>query len=366
MNHINEIKITAFRGICDLELSDLSQINIIAGDNNCGKTSILEAIDCFEQPENMGKWSSLTRRINTPARYNDMTLYEGISDLFNINSENKSVQCMLKTEKEAYTLVAKASESIEEMTEKTYAKKIGLKYLNENSEELEQETREVAKMKFEVSLNGEIILNEDIYEGQRNALNSRVTISDDSGKIVYISPFRHVTGSVFLNDILNSPELYEEMLSVLKEYDNDIISINYDNESGYIRGTYKILSKAHKKALPLNVYGDGMKKAILLMSAVVKAKNGILLLDEFETAIHTSAMENTFKWILKTCKKLNVQVFMTSHSIEAISKVLKCCPDMEKDIRMITLADTKNGIKARNVNGSKAIKLMDVYGLELR
>lgn len=32
------------------------------------------------------------------------------------------------------------------------------------------------------------------------------------------------------------------------------------------------------------------KKAILLISAVVSAKNGILLLDEFETAIHTSAM----------------------------------------------------------------------------
>lgn len=81
--------------------------------------------------------------------------------------------------------------------------------------------------------------------------------------------------------------MYEEMLMVLKEYDSDIISINYDNESnGPVgRGVYKILSKAHKKALPLNVYGDGMKKAILLMSAVIQAKDGILLLDEFETAI---------------------------------------------------------------------------------
>ena len=80
---------------------------------------------------------------------------------------------------------------------------------------------------------------------------------------------------------------------------------------------YKILSKSNKKALPLNVYGDGMKKAILLMSAVIAAKDGILLLDEFETAIHTSAMNKTFKWIIESCKKLNVQVFMTSHSKEA-------------------------------------------------
>ena len=66
----------------------------------------------------------------------------------------------------------------------------------------------------------------------------------------------------------------------------------------------KILSKSNKKALPLNVYGDGMKKAILLMSAVIAAKDGILLLDEFETAIHTSAMNKTFKWIIESCEKI--------------------------------------------------------------
>ena len=57
-----------------------------------------------------------------------------------------------------------------------------------------------------------------------------------------------------------------------------------------------------------------MKKAILLISAVVNAKNGILLLDEFETAIHTTAMNKVFSWILKSCLKLNVQLFLTSHS----------------------------------------------------
>ena len=57
-----------------------------------------------------------------------------------------------------------------------------------------------------------------------------------------------------------------------------------------------------------------MKKAILLISAVVNAKNGILLLDEFETAIHTTAMNKVFSRILKSCLKLNVQLFLTSHS----------------------------------------------------
>lgn len=186
--------------------------------------------------------------------------------------------------------------------------------------------------------------------------------------VVFISPSRHTEGALFLSSILDEPELYEEMLSVLKEFDEDIISINLDTQGDNIMGrkTYKILSRSHKKALPLNVYGDGMKKAILLMSAVIKAKNGILLLDEFETAIHTSAMDRTFKWILETCLKLNVQVFLTSHSKEAIDKVLRISKELTKKMVLYTLYCDKDKSFARRLEGEKALEVQDEMGLELR
>jgi len=371
MKHINEIGIKSFRGINNLNLTDLAQINIITGDNNCGKTSILEVLESFSQPDDIFMWNSLTRREESLNSLTGMTLYDGIYDLFNINYDEKRIEYALKSADETWTLIAEASESIEEISEIKYINLSGFYIPEERKRDWENRTREIEKLQFEVFLNGKKILRERIYNAPRYATGIVRRRKGESGfgqNIVYISPIRHATGEVFLSDVLNSPELYEEMLTILKEYDENIISINYDKEKeGSIgRGIYKILSKSHKKALPLNVYGDGMKKAILLMSAVVKAKDGILLLDEFETAIHTSAMERTFKWILETCRKLNVQVFMTSHSIEAISKVLKCCPDMQKNIRMITLVETEGGIKARNVNAIKAIQLMDEYGLELR
>ena len=171
---------------------------------------------------------------------------------------------------------------------------------------------------------------------------------------------------LFLGDVLNIPDLYEEMLGVLKEFDENILSINYSNDDGKRRGVYKILSKSQKKALPLNVYGDGMKKAILLMSAVIKAENGILLLDEFETAIHTSAMDKVFRWILESCKKLNVQVFMTSHSKEAIEKILKCAPNLKSDIAVYTIYKDESGSSVRRLTAEKAIEVQDEMRLELR
>ena len=50
MRHIKEITIDKFRGIEGLALKDLGDINLIVGDNNVGKTSILEAVQLFETP----------------------------------------------------------------------------------------------------------------------------------------------------------------------------------------------------------------------------------------------------------------------------------------------------------------------------
>lgn len=371
MERIKKITINSYRGINSLELKDLSLINIIAGDNNCGKTSVLEVLESFRQPDDIIMWNSLTRRDTLMSGRVGMTIYEGISDLFNINSDEKKIEYALETENEIFKIEANAHETIEEISGKMYANLLGMYVPEEQRAELEQQTQEVIKLWFEVLLNGKRIVKEKIYNVQRYTTRvAHITRrSQELGQnILYISPIRHATGKVFLSEVLDNPELYEEMLTVLKEYDSNIISINYDKEKegSMSDGVYKILSKSHRKALPLNVYGDGMKKAILLMSAVIKAKNGILLLDEFETAIHTSAMDKTFKWILETCKKLNVQVFMTTHSKEAIDKVLKCSPNLKNDISVYTMYKDDEEISVRRLDGPKAIEVQDEMGLELR
>ncbi len=74
-----------------------------------------------------------------------------------------------------------------------------------------------------------------------------------------------------------------------------------------------------------------------ILNALVSSENGIVLVDEFETALHTSAMENVFRFVISTCKKLNVQLFLTTHSIEAVDKILKCSDEEIDNIRIITL-----------------------------
>lgn len=370
-NLISSIDIKSFRGIRNFKLDNLSQINILTGDNNCGKTSILEVLRSFGQPDNFFTWRTILRRPELRTIRRGISYYEGFYDLFDINSKEKTLEYTIEMENHITTVEMLGKETVEELTEEEIYRLQGMFYEKDEKEGNSLEvTQLIPKIKLRIRINGKRLNEISLYEGQITfpRATKDILIEEYSKLIIYISPTQHAEGNVFLNHILNTPDLYEEMLAVLKEYDEDIISINYDNDndnpSG--RGSYKILSKSHQKALPLNVYGDGMKKAILMMSAVVSAKNGVLLLDEFETAIHTSAMDRTFRWILESCKKLNVQVFLTSHSKEAIDKVLKCAPDLAEDITVYTMYKEGEKTSVRRLSAKKAIEVQDEMGLELR
>lgn len=337
---------------------------------------MLEVLQSYSDPQNFKIWGMLLRR-NNPGTADPLlySYYEGFYDLFNINSEEKCIEYTVEqkgsgseiVDRENIKLRAKITE--EELTESEYCKIQGIALSHQKaSGELEEFTHNVNKMEVEIMINDKAVSSGYVFEGQRRIEGgSQMSLAKPEHNVVYISPSRHTGAEIYLTDILKYPELYEEMLEILRDYDKNIISINYDNDKRYSgRGIYKILSKSYKEALPLNVYGDGMKKAILLMSAVLKAQNGILLLDEFETAIHTSAMDRTFRWILENCLKLNVQVFLTSHSREAIDKVLKCSENVRKQTALYTLYKEEDRISVRRLTGDKALEVQDEMGLELR
>jgi AAA15 family ATPase/GTPase len=74
--------------------------------------------------------------------------------------------------------------------------------------------------------------------------------------------------------------------------------------------------------LPLEAFGDGIRRILLIASAITSARNGMLLIDELETAIHISALGNVFRWMVHACEANNLQLFATTHSLEAIDALL--------------------------------------------
>ena len=57
---------------------------------------------------------------------------------------------------------------------------------------------------------------------------------------------------------------------------------------------------------------------------------------------------------------------MTTHSKEAIDKVLKCSEKVRDNTSLYTLYKNKDRISVRHLSGKKAIEVQDEMGLELR
>lgn len=371
---ISELTIENYRGIRNLKLDNLGKINIIAGANNTGKTSILEVIRSLEAPNSIRNWVSIGRRGDVkfymPPRYR-LNSYDIMKSLFSVDNDlvGDSIKFYGLNNQETFCVEIKGSFSrtfvSKDKLDVFYSIAASVKDEDEEEEVDEYET-DVLSLKFKVD--GEESGITDLYSGQvRNMFKD---VQDDNKAIVenvvYISPTQHSSMERYFNSLFKEPEMYVEFVEVMKLFDPGFVSVNAVTDELSHSRKHVVLSKNHKEGLLLDAYGDGMKKAMLLLSAVIKAKNGVLLLDEFETAIHVSAMKMVFGVILNTAMKYNVQIFMTSHSIEAIETVLKCYPEFQKDMRMITLVNVNDEVRVRNVSGEKAIQLLDEYGLELR
>lgn len=68
----------------------------------------------------------------------------------------------------------------------------------------------------------------------------------------------------------------------------------------------------------LRSFGTGMNRLFSIILALVNARKGLLLIDEFENGLHHSVHFKAWKMILELARELNVQVFATCHSWDTI------------------------------------------------
>ena len=75
MAYMKSIQIDGYRGIKKLKINELRQINLVVGDNNCGKTSVLEALQLL-------RTSGSLANVYKVARQRDNLSIKGMSSLY--------------------------------------------------------------------------------------------------------------------------------------------------------------------------------------------------------------------------------------------------------------------------------------------
>lgn len=62
MKKISKLHISQFRGLNNVGLDDMRKFNLLVGENNSGKTSILEALATYCRPLDLREWLNAARR----------------------------------------------------------------------------------------------------------------------------------------------------------------------------------------------------------------------------------------------------------------------------------------------------------------
>lgn len=98
-----------------------------------------------------------------------------------------------------------------------------------------------------------------------------------------------------------------------------------------------------EEPIPLKSLGDGMTRVFHIILSLVCARNGVLIVDEFENGLHWSVQEGAWDIVFGLAKNLNVQVFTTTHSrdcIKSFSKSWRANPADGAFMRVARRADS--------------------------
>ena len=81
--------------------------------------------------------------------------------------------------------------------------------------------------------------------------------------------------------------------------------------------------------IPLGSLGDGVWRMLTLAIMLTRCADGMLFIDEIDTGLHYTAMNDMWRMIYATAKQFNIQVFASTHSYDCVQSLATICQSTE-------------------------------------
>ena len=373
MANINSIEINQFRGIRQLTISNFSKINLIVGDNNSGKTTFLEAVQLLFAKSQLSSVKNIIKQ-RTVLHVSESSFYTSFIKMFNVNQESElldfdiyavSNNGPIRFEMRGRERTISGEEALQMST-----MSLGQKAHYKKESTVVPETAKLFSGSI-ISQNGKKPIEKDIHFTSLDNVSVGPVIKRE---VQYIPSFGHLRYDL-LKNFVDNPEYKKLAISILKQFDDSIVDICYTKADD---GCFlESIITADGINMPFSVYGDGVKKILYILNKLFDATDSILLIDEIETGLHKKYYDRLFPVVFELAKKLNVQLFIATHSMEAIDAILSY-GNYENDsndtepIRVITLKkvysndDKGSNVVARNVAGKYVYDNRKAFEFEVR
>ena len=90
-------------------------------------------------------------------------------------------------------------------------------------------------------------------------------------------------------------------------------------------GGIMIELEGERRPAPLNSLGDGSQRLLTMAIALQSTTKGTLFIDEIDTGMHHSRLSDIWRMVIMAAKELEIQVFATTHSLDCIRALEEAC-----------------------------------------
>ena len=340
-----------------LILKPIPQILLIGGENNSGKTSILEALFlAFDQlnPAMLLRHLQWRGLANVDAK----SLFELIYHNFELNQPIKFKYTLNKKKQEAiYTFHPATSQPIAENNIINIEK--GFSSLSNESQKLYDrivitglsDNKKVPEIHLVQTPEGIYLdLGKDvrIREDRQKAIEL-IKQFNQNIRIGFISGAQSIVSEENAKKYgqLAKVRRTEKILEALQILEPKLRSLN-TIPMGKDLVIYGDMGRP-SPLIPLPLMGEGINRLMSILLSISNLENGILLIDELENGFHCSLLPKVMKVIAEHAQSNKTQVIATTHSRELQQATLESLPhDLQDKFQYTRIDRDEEGIRAIN------------------
>lgn len=326
---LNSFQIHKFRLFQHLEVKNLGCVNLIVGKNNSGKSTFLEAVELYASN------ASATVMLELVESRQETWFSEAQPHSQNFISN--PVRHLFFGHK--LPSIGGDGISLGEVSSNIKLRIGAAAYQNKNDDEGTIRKIRISDVEFDEDIsNVEFFLVAEegertrrIFRLDRNIRDIRRSsrIFDERQESEFKYTWQIVSTANMPNrklaalwDLTSLTDLESEVISALRLIDGRVTGVAFVEDVS--RGTASdnrvplVKIKGIDEPLPLKSMGDGMTRLFHIIVALVNARNGLLLIDEFENGLHWSVQPKVWDIVFQLSERLNVQIFATTHSRDCI------------------------------------------------
>jgi AAA15 family ATPase/GTPase len=301
------IEINNLRAIKSLKADNFGQVNLFVGHNGCGKTSLLEGLFylCGATNPRLPMNTNVFRGL-------DLINNSMWSTFFRDGELSRPIIIEATYDNELVSLTIKPHPVSKELVETSHQDSAFLttggdfpKTKNKTSEKL---------------INGLIL---EYSSPKLNALQvSEIFLEDKELNIkgksqipvnaIFLSSLKMAEAKDQFGEIQRQKKK-GEIIELLQEIDSRITDLSL-NEIGIIEADV-----GSNYLIPITLMGGGITKFLNITLAMYSFQNGVVLIDEIENGLHHSVQNKIWSAVFSLAHKLNIQVFVTTHSWECLN-----------------------------------------------